>query len=116
MSSHGRGRFVAEVSMFIGSRSVVGGNLDVHAQDAIGVRPLLKGDVLENQELRRRLEIVNEAPDVLVLSGQRRRDRELAEAAVALRLRIELTVDERHVGRLGELLEFQERDAAGGTL
>src|SRR5262245_28195157 len=96
-SSHRRGRAVAEVSMFIGGGSVVGGDFDVHAEVLIVLGSLLGRDILESQDLRCGLEFVDEAADVAVLPRQRHRDRKLAETAVALRFRIELPVEERDV-------------------
>ena len=45
MSSHGRVRLVAEVSMFIGSSSVIRRDLDVDTQAAIVLGALLESDV-----------------------------------------------------------------------
>src|SRR6185436_5595329 len=87
ISSHGRGLpdGCEDVSVAIRSRPVIGGNFDVHVDATTLDFALRQLDLLEHQEFGRRLEFVNEAPDVPILTGERDSICELDELAVALR-------------------------------
>src|SRR5207342_629396 len=88
-SSHGRGLPErGDVSVSIRPGPVIGRNVDVDVQTSILDLALRQLHVFEHEKLRRRLELVNEAADVSILTGQGRAIDELHELTLALGFRL----------------------------
>src|SRR4051812_47048748 len=104
--SHGRGRPVAAVSsVAIAPGLKISRDLHRHVQRGRRLGALRQRDVLEHQELRCGLQLVDELPDVAILARQGDRRRQLAERAVAL-LRVLVGGPlVFHVGLLRELVD-----------
>src|SRR5258708_1265607 len=102
----GRARAMGLVAAITGPE--IRGDLQIHAQAAVRLllaRRRSEAHVLQDDELRRRLERIDEAPHVAIIAGQRVGRRELGELAALLVLDRVGPVFELHVGLLRELRE-----------